>query len=60
MGSPKAFFSNALLVMGILFLGGFAAFELKSITIDPIIPALAAFCIATTALLDRIGQQELE
>jgi hypothetical protein len=60
MGSPKIFFSNALLIVGVLFLGGFAAFEINGAQIDPIIPALAAFCIASTALLDRIGKQELE
>jgi hypothetical protein len=60
MGSPKAFFSNALLATGVLFLGGFAALELNGLSIDPIIPALAAFCIASTALLDRIGHRELE
>jgi hypothetical protein len=58
MGSPKAFFSNALLILGILFLGGFAAFEINGLQINSIIPALAAFCIAATALLDRLGQQE--
>ena len=60
MGSPKAFCSNALLVLGVLFLGGFAAFELNGVQIDPLVPALAAFCIASTALLDRVGRHELE
>ncbi len=60
MRSPKAFFSNTLLVMGVLFLGGFATFELNGVQIDPIVPALAAFCIAITALIDRLGAKELE
>lgn len=60
MGSPKVFCSNALLVIGVLFLGGFAAFEVTGLHIDPIIPALAAFCIASTALIDRLGQREVE
>lgn len=60
MGSPKILCSNALLILGVLFLAGFAAFEIKGVYMEPIIPALAAFCIAGTALLDRIGQQEIE
>jgi hypothetical protein len=60
MGSSKVFFSNALLVLGILFLGGFAAFEITGLQINPIIPALAAFFIASTALLDRLDRQEFE
>lgn len=60
MGSPKIFCSNALLVIGILFLAGFAAFEINGLQINPIIPALAAFCIASTALLDRLGHREFE
>ncbi|MBX3000071.1 MAG: hypothetical protein KF893_16235 [Caldilineaceae bacterium] len=60
MGTPKVFCSNALLVLGILFLGGFAAFEINGLQINPIIPALAAFCIASTALLDRLGHREFE
>lgn len=59
-GGPKTFCSNALLVLGIMFLGGFAAFEVNGLQLDPIIPALAAFCIASTALLDRLGHHELE
>ncbi len=59
-GSPKAFCSNALLVLGVLFLGGFTAFEVNGLHLDPVIPALAAFCIASTALLDRMGRHELE
>lgn len=60
MRSPKAFFSNALLVLGVLFLGGFATLEFNGFQIDPIVPALAAFCIASTALLDRLGSREME
>ncbi|MBI1296513.1 hypothetical protein GC175_16280 [bacterium] len=60
MRFQKAFFSNTLLVMGVLFLGGFAAFELNGFQIDPIVPALAAFCIASTALIDRLGSREME
>jgi hypothetical protein len=60
MRFPKTFFSNTLLVMGVLFLGGFAAFEMNGFQIDPIVPALAAFCIASTALIDRLGSREME
>lgn len=60
MRFQKAFFSNILLVIGVLFLGGFAAFELNGFQINPIVPALAAFCIATTALIDRLGSREME
>lgn len=56
----KAFFSNVLLVLGILFLGGFAAFEINGAQIDPLVPAIAAFCIACTAVLDRVGAEEFE
>ncbi len=60
MGTSKVFLSNALLVLGIFCLGGFAAFTLYGAQIDPIVPAFAALCIACTALLDRISRQEIE
>lgn len=56
----RMFFSNALLVLGVIFLGGFAAFELNGASMDPLIPAFAAFCIAGTALLDRLQERRFE
>lgn len=58
--SSRLFFSNALLVLGVLFLSGFALLEINGLPIEPIVPALAAFCIAVTALLDRLDTSSFE
>ena len=51
----KSFFSNSLLGLGIVILGSFAVLEATGLHSDPLLPALAAFCIGCTAVLDRVG-----
>ncbi len=52
--------SNTALVMGIVVLAAYALLQTIGAGSDPLVPAIAAFFIGCTAVLDRIGQQEPE
>lgn len=60
MLSHKDFFSNTFLALGIILLGGVAVYTVSGVAIDPLIPALAAVCVAGAALLDRLDHQKLD
>lgn len=51
--------SNAFLSLGVFMLLGFGALEFSGVQSDPLLPALAAFLIGCTAVLDRVGSQQL-
>ncbi|MCC6168361.1 MAG: hypothetical protein IT329_14150 [Caldilineaceae bacterium] len=51
--------SNAFLSLGTLMLVGFGALEVSGFHSDPLLPAFAAFLIGVTAVLDRVGTQQL-
>jgi uncharacterized membrane protein len=51
--------SNAFLGLGVLMLIGFGALEFSGVQSDPLLPAFAAFLIGCTAVLDRVGSQQL-
>lgn len=56
----KAFLSNTFLALGILLLGAFAIYTARGMTIDPLVPALAAACVAGAGLLDRLDSHKAE
>ena len=56
----KSFVSNSLLALGILMLFTFAILEATGLHSDPLLPALAAFCIGCTAVLDRVGVHQFK
>ena len=56
----KSLFSNFLLVLGVVMLGSFALMEATGLSVDPLLPALSAFCIGGTAVLDRVGAQQFK
>ncbi len=56
----KNVFSNTLLVFGTFLLVGFAVLELLGMHSDPLVPALSAFFIGCTAVLDRMGEPKLK
>jgi hypothetical protein len=51
--------SNTFLSLGTLMLIGFGALEVSGTQSDPLLPAIAAFLIGVTAVLDRVGAQQL-
>lgn len=51
--------SNAFLSLGTLMLIGFGALEVFGFQSDPLLPAIAAFLIGVTAVLDRVGAQQI-
>jgi hypothetical protein len=51
--------SNALLVLGVVMLVLFGLLQLLGNSIDPLLPATAAFFIGCTAVLDRVGSRTL-
>lgn len=51
--------SNALLVLGVTMLVLFGLLQLLGNSIDPLLPASAAFFIGCTAVLDRVGARTL-
>lgn len=53
------FLSNAFLGLGTFMLISFGALEVTGFQSDPLLPALAAFLIGCTAVLDRVGPQRL-
>jgi len=56
----KSLISNCLLALGVVILGGFALMEMTGLSVDPLLPALSAFCIGGTAVLDRVGVQQFK
>jgi hypothetical protein len=52
--------SNIVLVLGILFLGSFAGLELFGLEMNPLLPAVAAFCFACAAMIDRLDMPHPE
>ncbi len=52
--------SNALLAMGAVLLAAVGLAELGGVTTDPLLPAVSALFIGSTAVLDRIGVNEFE
>lgn len=56
----KHLISNALLFLGAMILIGFILVEVTGMQSDPLLPAFAAFLIGCTAVLDRVGVQELD
>lgn len=52
--------SNALLATGVLMLMVFAVFQMAGLGVDPLVPAGAAFLLGCTAILDRVGPQEIQ
>jgi hypothetical protein len=52
--------SNTALAMGVVVLSAFLLLQTIGAGSDPLIPAIAAFFIGCTAVLDRLGQQETE
>jgi hypothetical protein len=51
--------SNTLLVVGVTILVLFGLLQFLGMSIDPLLPATAAFFIGCTAVLDRIGSRTL-
>ena len=56
----KTVFSNTLLSMGALLLVGFGLLEIMGLRSDPLLPAISAFFIGCTAVLDRMGAQKFD
>jgi hypothetical protein len=55
----KMIISNTLLTLGVLALCGFALMEMFGAPVDPVVPAMSALFLGCTAVLDRIGSQQL-
>jgi hypothetical protein len=51
----QPYVSNAFLSVGILVLFGFGMLEMTGFRSDPLLPAVAAFCLGCTAVLDRVA-----
>ncbi len=58
--TSKHIVSDVLLMIGFIALLGFGAFELSGWGTQPLVPATAALLIGCTAVLDRVGEPELE
>lgn len=56
---PKELFSNVLLMLGAVMLVAFAVMEVTGVRTDPLMPALSAFLVGMTAVLDRNGFRRL-
>ena len=52
--------SNTSLAMGVVVLAAYALLQSIGAGSDPLVPAIAAFFIGCTAVLDRIGRHETE
>lgn len=50
---PKELFSNVLLMLGAVMLVAFGLMEVTGVRADPLMPALSAFLVGMTAVLDR-------
>jgi hypothetical protein len=55
----KIVISNLLLAFGVLALFGFGMMEVVGVTVDPLVPAMSALFLGCTAVLDRVGSQQL-
>lgn len=51
--------SNTALVLGVVMLALYALMQWAGYGSDPLLPASSAFFIGCTAVLDRVGQREL-
>jgi hypothetical protein len=51
--------SNVLLLAGVVMLCLFGILQVTGNTIDPLVPATAAFLIGCTAVIDRVGSRKL-
>ncbi|GEM_PF-6860954 len=60
MISSTRLVSNITLLIGVLFLVSFVGLELAGIQMNPLLPALAAFCFACAAMLDRFDMPRTE
>ena len=60
MSTRKKWINNSFLVFGVALLAWFGVAELQGMTPDPLIPALSALFIGSTAVLDRLGKQKFE
>jgi hypothetical protein len=56
---PKELFSNVLLMLGAVMLVAFGVMEVTGVRTDPLMPALSAFLVGMTAVLDRNGFRRL-
>jgi hypothetical protein len=56
----KPLFSNTLLSLGVTMLVGFGVLEMSGLQGDPLLPALSAFLIGCTAVLDRVTSLRVE
>ena len=54
------YLSNTLLSLGVVMLVGMGVMELTGLPSDPLLPATAAFCLGCTAVIDRVGLQQLK
>lgn len=52
--------SNTSLAMGVVALAAYVLLQAAGSGSDPLVPAVAAFFIGCTAVLDRIGPKEAE
>ncbi len=52
--------SNTALAMGIVVLAAYALLLVTGASSDPLVPAIAAFFIGCTAVLDRITHHETD
>ncbi|MBP7960531.1 MAG: hypothetical protein KBG20_02515 [Caldilineaceae bacterium] len=60
MSARNRWISNGLLFLGVGCLAWFGIAEIQGLRTDPLMPALSAFFIGGTAVLDRLGSQEFE
>jgi hypothetical protein len=60
MTRQNKWISNALLISGVLLLVLFGVAEMQGLATDPLMPALSALLIGSTAVLDRLGSREFE
>ena len=51
--------SNTMLGLGVVMLAAFGVLQGAGLNADPMIPAFAALFIGCTAVLDRVGAEEL-
>ena len=51
--------SNTALILGVVMLALYALVQFAGFGADPLLPAIAAFFIGCTAVLDRVGSREL-
>lgn len=60
MTQPSKWISNGLLLSGVFLLVWFGVAEVQGFATDPLMPALSALLIGSTAVLDRLDSREFE